>query len=181
MATKKKATSAPTDSTTGTTYEQGLEEFGAGLEKMRSGAFDAAGEMFDRIATTYTDEIALVERARMYSRHCANKLAPAAAEPQTADELFYRAVVHSNNGEADAALLLLDRALQVEPESARMLYAKASAFAIRGDAEAAVQDLRRAIAVDPQVRFQAGNDPDFELIREEPAFIDIIEPTPTGA
>jgi len=47
--------------------------------------------------------------------------------------------------------------------------------------DAAVRDLRQAITVDPQVRFQAGNDPDFEAIREEPAFIDIIEPTPSGA
>jgi hypothetical protein len=69
----------------------------------------------------------------------------------------------------------------LEPESPRFLYARASAAAIQGDAESAVKDLRRAIAADPQVRFQAGNDPDFESIREEPAFIDIIEPTPTGA
>ena len=46
--------------------------------------------------------------------------------------------------------------------------------------EQAVSDLRQAIAADPQIRFQAINDPDFEQIREEPAFIDIIEPTPTG-
>jgi len=30
------------------------------------------------------------------------------------------------------------------------------------------------------VRYQAANDPDFEPIREEPSFIDIIEPTPAG-
>ena len=32
-----------------------------------------------------------------------------------------------------------------------------------------------------QVGFAAVNDPDFERIREEPSFIDIIEPTPSGA
>jgi len=38
-------------------------------------------------------------------------------------------------------------------------------------------------ATDPtdKDQMQAVNDPDFERIREEPAFIDIIEPTPTGA
>ena len=51
----------------------------------------------------------------------------------------------------------------------------------KGATEKAVADLRQAISVDPTVRFQAVNDPDFERIREEPAFIDIIEPTPTGA
>ena len=51
----------------------------------------------------------------------------------------------------------------------------------REKGEAAVADLRRAISAEPQVRFQASNDPDFEPIREEPAFIDIIEPTPSGS
>ncbi len=50
-----------------------------------------------------------------------------------------------------------------------------------GNAEAAIGDLRQAIALEPQTRFQAVNDSDFERIREEPAFIDIIEPTPSGA
>ena len=51
---------------------------------------------------------------------------------------------------------------------------------MKGSTGKAVTDLRQAIASDPTVRFQAVNDPDFEKIREEPAFIDIIEPTPTG-
>ena len=53
--------------------------------------------------------------------------------------------------------------------------------ALQKNAERAVSDLRSAIAVDPTVRFQATNDTDFKLIREEPAFIDVVEPTPAGA
>jgi tetratricopeptide (TPR) repeat protein len=161
-------------------YERAVVEFSAALERMNAGDFEQARDNFQKIAVTHTDESVLVERAVTYARHCERKLTPPAPAPETADELFHQAVFHSNNGEADAALGLLDQALRLEPESARLLYARASAAAIKGDAESAVTDLRRAIVVDPQVRFQAGNDPDFELIREEPAFIDIIEPTPTG-
>jgi Flp pilus assembly protein TadD len=89
-------------------------------------------------------------------------------------------VVLLNNGEGAAAIELLDKALQTSPSSAKILFARASACAIDGNTEGAVRDLRKAIAADPQVRFQATNDPDFEKIREEPAFIDVIEPTPTG-
>ena len=75
---------------------------------------------------------------------------------------------------------LLDQAIAEDPTSVRCLYARACTWALKGSAGKAVADLRQAIAGDPTVRFQAVNDPDFEKIREEPTFIDIIEPTPTG-
>ena len=123
----------------------------------------------------------LSERARSYANICRGRQAPAPSAPTTVDELYYHAVLHSNNGESDAAVRLLDHALQQDPNSARLLYARASAWALKGNADSAVNDLRQAISSDPQIRFQASNDSDFEQIREEPAFIDIIEPTPAGA
>jgi tetratricopeptide (TPR) repeat protein len=85
-----------------------------------------------------------------------------------------------NRGEIDAAVELLDRALEQEPRSVRCLYARASAMALRGQTDRALDNLRQAIAIEPTVRFQAVNDPDFEKIREEPTFIDMVEPTPSG-
>jgi len=181
MPSKKKAEMSAAESIVVQNFKAALAELSVALKAMQGGDFVTARQGFEKIASTYTDETTLVERARMYALHCTNKLAPAAEEPQSADDLYYSAVIHSNNGEADTALGMLDRALLLEPESARLLYARASAAAIKSDADTAVQDLRRAIAVDPRVRFQAANDPDFEAIREEPAFIDIIEPTPAGA
>ncbi len=55
------------------------------------------------------------------------------------------------------------------------------AWALAANADNAVGDLRQAISLDPTLRFQAVNDSDFERIREEPGFIDIIEPTSAGA
>ena len=86
-----------------------------------------------------------------------------------------------NSGDTEGSIRLLDQALQHDPTSVRVLYARSSAWALSGNADAAVRDLRQAIAGDPTIRFQAVNDADFERIREEPAFIDIIEPTTTGA
>ena len=51
----------------------------------------------------------------------------------------------------------------------------------QGNAEAAVADLRKSISIDPLIRFQLINDSDFEQIRDEATFIDLIEPTPSGA
>ena len=116
----------------------------------------------------------------MYLAVCEKRLTPAPELGSTTDDLYYRAVFESNNGNASEAIKLLDQALQQTPNSANLLYARASAWALSANADAAVNDLRQAIGVDPTLRFQAVNDADFEGIREEPGFIDIIEPTPAG-
>jgi tetratricopeptide (TPR) repeat protein len=89
--------------------------------------------------------------------------------------------VAANDGKVDEALQMLDKAVALAPESARNLYARASAHALKGQAQRAAADLRQAVEREPVLRFQASNDPDFENVRDEAAFIDVIEPTPTGA
>jgi tetratricopeptide (TPR) repeat protein len=196
MATKKKASSAAKNKKDAErpspdaeavrarqqeAYEKLVGGFAAALETFNQGDLTNAMAAFDEVASAAADEPVLRDRARSYSRICAQRLAPSADDPASAEERYYRAVLLINEGQGDEALSLLDHALREVPTSAKYLYARASAWAIQGKVESAVSDLRQAISVDPQIRFQATNDPDFESIREEPAFIDIIEPTPSGA
>ena len=162
-------------------YEKALEKYGAALSRLRSGDFTQAQTEFEAIGSMEFDEPILLERTRMYSQICKNKLKAPPSAPVTQEELYLHAVIKSNSGQCDEAIRLLNTALQQAPSSAKALYARASAYAIKGNVEAAIGDLRQAIALEPPSRFQAVNDPDFEKIREEPAFIDIIEPTPAGA
>ncbi|HXV74875.1 MAG TPA: tetratricopeptide repeat protein [Candidatus Polarisedimenticolaceae bacterium] len=162
-------------------YEEALNRFGVAIGLLQSGAVDEARQAFIELERANAEEPALADRARSYRKICERRLAPPPAPPQDADGLYVAGVIASNNGDYDEALALLERALRQTPDSPKVLYARASTWSLKGNAEAAVAELRRAIAVDPRVRFQAANDPDFEPIREEPAFIDIIEPTPSGA
>jgi len=190
MATKKKTSSkASTKKKTGAVdsrprhhedYEKAVGQFSEALELLQKGELAEAKDLFESIASSNPDEPVLTERARTYARICNRKGRPEDPEPDAPDQFYYQAVLLLNDGDSDAAIKLLDKALQSAPSSAKFLYARASASAIKGNTEQAVSDLRQAIAADPQIRFQATNDPDFEQIREEPAFIDIIEPTPTG-
>jgi len=161
-------------------YQEALASFGAAVELLHRKEYAKAREAFRGVEVTHRDELALTDRAHIYAKICDARLAPAAEVPGDFDGLYHRAVLHTNNREYDQALGLLERALVLQPDSAKALYARACAWALKGNAEAAVADLRRAIAGEPNVRYQAANDPDFEPIREEPSFIDIIEPTPAG-
>ena len=63
----------------------------------------------------------------------------------------------------------------------KVLYARATVHARVGNGELAIADLRAAVAIDPKLRFQATNDQDFDGIRDDASFIDIVEPTPAEA
>ena len=161
-------------------YQEALASFSAAVELVHKRDYAKARDAFRSIESKHVEELALFDRARIYAKICDARLAPSVAAPADFEGLYHQAVMHTNAGDYDAALGLLERALALQSESAKALYARASAWSLKGNAEAAVADLRRAIAAEPDVRYQAANDPDFEPIREEPSFIDIIEPTPAG-
>ena len=179
MATKKKSkrreakTAAQTDA-----YKSSLKEFGAASKLLQKGDYSKAKEAFHAIAKGNPEERELVQRAETYVTICENKLAPAPGEPCTADDWYYQGVVNSNKGDHDEAIRCLGNALKQDPTSPKYLFARASAFGMQGNAQLAVADLRQAVLGDPAIRFQAVNDSDFEGIRDDAGFIDLIEPTP---
>jgi len=162
-------------------YEAILQDYAAALDLLRRKDFAAAVERLRTVEKVSGEEPELAERTRTYIRLCERHLAPPAPRPQSAEGWYLLGVVKSNEGKLEEALAHLDAALQQEPGSARIHYARAAARALQGNTAAAVADLRQAIALDPKMRYQASNDSDFEKIRDEAAFIDVIEPTPTGA
>jgi tetratricopeptide (TPR) repeat protein len=159
-------------------YEEALQDFAAAVELLRKGSHAQALEVFDALRKGNSDEPVLAARARTYATICARKLAPPRHEPQNADEHYFAGVVSANDGRLPQAITFLDRAVQLDPSSASYLYARAATRALLGQADAAAADLRQAVSLDPHCRFQAANDPDFDKVRDEAVFIDVIEPTP---
>jgi tetratricopeptide (TPR) repeat protein len=159
-------------------YEQAIKDFSHAIELLRQGDYAKAREIFAAVRKENPDEPVLAARSATYAAICARKLAPSRPEPQTAEELYFAGVLSSNEGRLPQAIAFLDRAIQLDGSSASFLYARAAARALFGLAEGAASDLRQAISLDPRCRFQAANDPDFDKVRDEAAFIDVIEPTP---
>ncbi len=159
-------------------YEQALRDFSAAIDLLRQGAFAKAMEIFDALHRDNPDEPVLTERARTYAAICARRLAPPERAPETAEEMYFAGVVSANDGQYARAIELFDRAASLDPSSASIFYARAAARALSGAAEGAASDLRQAVAIDPRCRYQAAIDSDFDKVRDEAVFIDVIEPTP---
>jgi|RhiMethySRZTD1v2_1073278.scaffolds.fasta_scaffold448502_2 tetratricopeptide (TPR) repeat protein len=163
-------------------YEAAVAEFAAAAEDVSKGRYAEAMPVFASIATRMSEEEPiLADRSRTFASICARRLASPAGETNDPDQLFHRAVFASNTGRYDEALTLLDKALAGRPSDPTIFYARASVRGLQGNVEGAAGELKRAVALDPHLRFQAASDPDFEKVRDEAAFIDVIEPTGTGA
>jgi tetratricopeptide (TPR) repeat protein len=188
MATKKKAGPASADKkktearTPGfaEAFEKAKADLEDALKLLHAGEHAKALEAFKAIQLANPGEPELCDRARTFATVAERKLTPPSEEPTGAEGFYYRGVMRSNQGELDGALADLNRALETDSASPRFLYARASVYALQGRAELAAADLRRAVQADPTVRFQAAGDPDFESIRDEATFIDVIEPSPSG-
>jgi len=195
--TKKKAAASPEETAvaaqalTGTApfkprniaaYEAAVEQFATATALFVRGQFAEAHPLFEAVAEIAApDEPILSDRARTYASICAGKIGNTATGGDDADALYHRGVVAANAGRLDEAWSLLDKALGHRPNDASILYARASVRGLQGSAEGAASELKKSVALDPKFRFQAASDSDFDRVRDEAAFIDIIEPSNAGA
>jgi tetratricopeptide (TPR) repeat protein len=162
-------------------FESLLRDYEVALDLLRRRDYVQALGRFEAVERGAIDEPELAERSRTWAGLCRRRTAAPPPAPTSAEDLYLAGVVKANAGRPDEALPLLDAALRAEPGSPRVLYARAAAWALQGNVAAAVAELRQAVAADPTVRFQAMTDADFDRVRDDAQFIDIIEPTPAGA
>lgn len=162
-------------------YDAAVQSFGEAVRAVHDGKLEAARAAFLKIVAGSTGELVLADRARAFAAACERRLAAKPAPPKDADDFYYRAIVLANSGRLDDALEMVEGAVRLDGRSAKALYARAAIHALRRSPDRAVHDLRSAVGFDPTLRFQATNDPDFDLVRDDPAFIDVVEPARSGA
>jgi tetratricopeptide (TPR) repeat protein len=163
-------------------YEAAVEQFATATALFVKGKFAEALPHFEAVAAAAAeDEPVLSDRARTYASICRRKIAIPPPMGDDADGLYHRGVVAANAGRLDEAWSSLDRAVAQKPNDASILYARASVRGLQGNAEGAASELKKAVALEPRFRYQAASDSDFDRVRDEAAFIDIIEPSNQGA
>ena len=198
MATTKKKATAESEESVGTPtetartapikprnialYEAAVEQFATASAEFAQGRFAEAQANFAAVAkAAAADEPILSDRARTYASICARRIAAPVAMTEDADALYHRGVVASNAGRLDEAWASLEKAIAQRPNDASIHYARAAVRGLQGNSEGAASELRKSVAIDPRFRYQAASDADFDRVRDEAAFIDIIEPGNAGA
>lgn len=149
-----------------------------GLQALQRRDFAASAAALRTVIERYPDERELLERARLYLKVCERELEPKEPSPKTADEWVYAATVAQNSGDDASALKHLHRALGEDARHDHAHYMMAVATTQRNDLATALDHLRRAIALNPENRSRARQDPDLEVLRDDPGFRAALETAP---
>ena len=178
--TKKMAKAPVAPAPGGNTWniqEKALKELERGMQSIHKQNWSDALAHFQAVADGFPQEKELHDRAQVYIRVCRGHLdADGGSHRAKPEDLFYLGVMKTNEADYDQAVELLDRALQHNPKDERSHYVMAATRALKGDRDAALKHLQEAIALNTQNRYYAMNDPDFESIRDEETFENLVYP-----
>src|SRR5262245_29110427 len=155
---------------------QAVELFEKAMRALGKRDYERAKEHLEALISAHAEERDVAERARLYLGVCRRALEKRPAfKPKTFDELLNYGVFLHNRGEFDEALKILGQAADQQPKNEHVLYCIAASAALSGDVTSALRSLRAAIAANPASRAQARADADFDPIRENEEFVEILE------
>jgi tetratricopeptide (TPR) repeat protein len=80
-------------------------------------------------------------------------------------------------GRIEEAIISYDEALKIKPDYANTYFNKACAYALQENILLALDNLKQAINLDSKYLEMAKNDPDFDKIRNDSRFIDLLNKT----
>ncbi len=92
------------------------------------------------------------------------------------DQAWYnRGVVLGNLGRLEEAIASYDKALEFKPDDANIYYNKACAYALQNNLQLAIENLQQAINLDVEYKDMAKTDTDFDSIREDEGFKELVQ------
>lgn len=157
-------------------YERALKEYEKGIALLQKHNFAEAIEIFQELAESFPEEGEICDRARQYISICQERLQGKGHRAAGGADHFHLGVYHLNRGETEGAIKEFEKALEKDSKRDMVHYAIASAHAQSGDKVRAVAALSEAIRLSEKNRIYAQNDPDFDRIRDDHDFIQLVEP-----
>jgi Tfp pilus assembly protein PilF len=173
MSTKKPV--APLDRRTA----QAIEVFEKGVKAVGKRDFERAQAAFDEVIESFPEERDVVERARAYRAVCERNLTEAkraSFKPKGFEDLVNHGVFLHNRGEFEEALKFLRQAAEMHPRNDHVLYCLAATAARAGDTPSAMKALRSAISLSSDNRALARVDSDFDPLRDDEEFVELVYP-----
>jgi tetratricopeptide (TPR) repeat protein len=168
MSGKKNATAERRSS-------QAIELFEKAVKALGKKEHERAKDHLESLISSFPEERDVVERARTYLAACERAIERRPPfRPKAFEDLLSYGVYLHNRGEFQDALKLLQQAAEIHPKNEHALYCLAATAARAGDTTTAVKALRSAISANPACRAQARADSDFDPIREEDDFVNLV-------
>lgn len=152
-----------------------------GMTALQQHKYGKASEAFTSLLERFPDELALLDRARLYLELCRRSLETSAPGPQTAEEKLTAATAALNEGDNTRAESLSKSVLADAPESDMALYLLATVEMRREKTDTALAYLADAVAISAEAGAQALHDTDFAPLRDNEAFRKLTRPpAPSG-
>jgi len=120
------------------------------------------------------DHPEIKERADIYISICNKQLHPEKFTLKTFENYFYEGILEINRANCEKALEYFKKAHKMKPKNDHVLYLLASTHALNKDAENAVIYLKDAMEANDFNRIQVLIDSDFDPIRDDEKFIQLI-------
>jgi len=95
--------------------------------------------------------------------------------PDLAEAYYIRGLTKGKSGDYQGAIADYNQAIKLNPDDALAYYNKACAYALQKNIPPAIENLKKAIGLDPKYLNLAKTDSDFDKIRNDPRFIDIVK------
>ncbi len=83
---------------------------------------------------------------------------------------------HKRLGQIDLACADLETALSLHPDHLLVIYNLACYYSLAGKVESALECLRRALELQPDFRYLIRKESDFDPIRDDPRFQELVNP-----
>jgi tetratricopeptide (TPR) repeat protein len=153
--------------------ENARKDFDRGVAALQKKKIDDAQRHFLDLTQKYPDEKEIVDRARVYLAICERQrrgVQPVLTEPE---DFYYAAVLEKNRGNVLEAIEHAKRAVR-KNGGGRVDFLLACCYAQAGDPVTALQHLKKAIEEDQRHRIQARHDRDFDSVRDQPEFQELL-------
>ena len=153
--------------------ENARKDYDRGVSALQKKKLDEAERNFTDLIQKYPEERELVDRARVYLsviERQKREAGPTLTEPE---DFYYAAVLEKNRGNVAEAIEHLKRAAKKNGHG-RVDFLLACCYAQTGEPDTALAHLKKAIEEDKSNRILARHDSDFDLLRETPAFQELL-------
>lgn len=160
--------------------DKALKDYEEALKLFARKDFSKAAHLFEALIKENPTEREVADRSRMYLSICKAQTASAPAKPKSAQDHYLLGVIASNEGRLDEAADLFDKMIKLESGNDRGYYELAAVCSLRSDRSGAMANLSRAIELNPANRVYALNDADFDALREDAEFMQLLGKTLQG-